>query len=121
MECIYCKKKAIKYGKQSKLQRFHCPDCKKTFTKHSLTINPNAEMRRNALHLLLQGFTNQEVAQFLDKSVGTIVNWEKKYLRKLKEIAGRPGKINESPRYRRYDIEITKLKEHRKLRQRNKN
>lgn len=93
-KCIHCySPELVKNGRDTNgEQRYKCRTCSKTFTSSSLANPEVKQTKRLASHLLILGYSIDEVATELGLKSRDADSWKRKYLPKLDDIQGE-GKL----------------------------
>lgn len=78
MDCPKCNSKScIKYGVVGGRQRFHCKDCKFSYTVS--TIGKPVELKKFALEMYLEGNGFRQIGRMLKVSHVSAYNWVRKF------------------------------------------
>jgi transposase-like protein len=78
MDCPKCKSNnRIKFGIVGGRQRFHCKDCKLSYTVSE--IGKPMETRRMALKMYLEGIGLRAIGRLLGICHATVLNWIRKF------------------------------------------
>ena len=102
MECPLCgHQKAYKHGKTSKgSQRYHCPNCQKTFTETFDTLYYRRQITQDEAHTMLQshgeGSSLRGIARIGKRAYGTVVSLVKAASQKAQLIHNQAVKAVET-------------------------
>ena len=87
MNCPKCKsEERVKNGIVKGRQRYKCMDCSYNYTVEKRSGEYSDEIKKNALHLYLEGLGFRSIGRYLNVSNVAVLNWIKHFGVKEKEI-----------------------------------
>jgi transposase-like protein len=87
MKCPKCScKKSVKSGKIKGRQRYKCKKCGCNYTVELKSTAKPKSMKRQALHLYLEGLGFRSIGRFLGVSNVSVLNWIKSFGKEVKEL-----------------------------------
>jgi transposase-like protein len=92
-ECPHCQRstKQVKAGlNRCGSQRMKCQHCQKRYTPEPGRNGYEAELRRRAVQMTIDGLNQRRIARLLGVSQGSVSNWVRAYAAQLPDEAARP-------------------------------
>ena len=94
MNCPKCtSEKKVKSGNINKRQRYKCKECGCNYTVEiKSTAKPNS-LKKNALHLYLEGLGFRSIGRFLGVSNVSVLNWIRSFGNEIATLQSKSEKI----------------------------
>jgi transposase-like protein len=87
MNCPKCSsEQRVKSGKVKGRQRYKCKDCGCHYSVELKSTAKSKSMKKQALHLYLEGLGFRSIGRFLGVSNVTVLNWIRSFGREVREL-----------------------------------